>query len=151
MKIILNHVEKPELQIMIAATAQRITETLRELVWTMVPAEAGSDDIAEEMNLPLPKPYYKRSNKGAAHTFLIQDMIKRARSEHQRTRNSDVRREQLTRDNMVRSMLTLQSSRASHNRSLGLMMLNSQEDQDQAIKRERSASRIAEFSQILDL
>jgi hypothetical protein len=145
--IVLKQGEKPEFQVM--PPTQGMHETLLELNLTIAPAEA-ENSADEEMNVPLPKPCYERSNKGTSRTFSIQGVIERARSEPQRTHNTNFRREQLNCDGMTRSMPNLQCSRASHNRSLGLSLLDSQADQDQEHARERASSRAAEFSQILD-
>ena len=145
-----NQGEKLEVP-MIWPTAQGISDTLRKLDLTESPAEADHDNHADEdVNMPLPKPVYERRNKGALHTYSMQGMIKRVQSEPPRTHNSDFRREQLRGDNMAHSLPNLHCSRASHNRSLGLGFLDSRGSHDQANTRERVASRVAEFTLIMD-
>jgi hypothetical protein len=145
--IVLNQDKKPQPPMKLS-TAQRVSDTLRELDLTASPAEADLSD--EEMNMPLPKPFYERSNKAASHTFYIQGTIERVRSEPPRSLKSDFRREQLNGDNMTNSMPNLHCSRASHNRSIGLECLDSRGDSNLTSARARTASRVAEFSLILD-
>ena len=100
-----------------------------------------------EPGLPDPKPYFEK--KTSALTFPHPSILPRGRSESPHKDEIKSRRKQLMSSVMSKSMSDFHFSRASHNRSTGLALQESDVQTDKSEARKSAALRVAEFSRLL--
>ena len=100
-----------------------------------------------ELCLPDPKPYFEK--KTSALTFPRPSILPRGRSESPHKDEIKSRRKQLMSSVMSKSMSDFHFSRASHNRSTGLALQESDVQTDKSEARKSAASRVAEFGRLL--
>ena len=100
-----------------------------------------------EPGLPDPKPYFEK--KTSAQAFPRPSILPRGRSESPHKDDIKSRSKQLMSSVLSKSMSDFHSSRASHNRSTGLSLQESDVQTDKSDARKSAASRVAEFGRLL--
>ena len=105
------------------------------------------DAESSELSLPDPKPYFEK--KTSAQSFPHSSILRRRGSESSRKDEIKSRSKKLMSSVMSNSIFDFHSSRASHNRSTGLALQESDVQTDKSEARKSAASRVDEFSRLL--